>query len=708
MAPKIVRRSQLVGVIFLILFAAILYRFYDLQVVQASFFQERAVDMYARESVLDSERGSIYDRHGKYLARDARAYTVIAMLSEDAPHYVQDVAGTAQDLSPILDMSESRIKELLEHHNRFQVEIRPPQWVINQEQMERIRDLERSGIIFKEESRRYYPNDVFASHLLGFINREGQPAMGLEASMDDYLSGQDGEIKFRIDRHGNRLPTGIDGISEPINGLDVHLTLDERIQLYVEQAMDQVIEEYNPKGMSVIVSDPQTGEILAMSSRPSFNPNEYSTIENYLNHSISLPFEPGSTFKILTLVAAVQEGVFDENQTFKSGTYTGIPGAPIRDHRPEGWGEISFLEGVQRSSNVAFVLLQEKLGKDAFYDYIYRFGFGQQTGIDLAQEHAGHVRPSDQSVPRDVASMAFGQAITTTAIQQIQAINAIANGGKLLRPYMIKQIVDPNQGTIIEENGPHIIDDQVISFQTSAKVRDLLESVIIDGTGQNYYLDGYQVAGKTGTAQKIGDDGRYVSNEYIHSFIGFAPKDEPKLSIHVMVDTPVLPAQGHIVSLGGAVVAQAFKSIMLQSLQYLKVAPEMEERADLLELENTAVAMQDYVGHSPMTARQAAEIDGFRVIMIGDGTNIEKQIPVAGQQIWPHETIYFMAGDLLRSHIPDLNGWSLKEAMDWAHLVGADLRVNGNGFVRRQSKAEGSIIRQGESLTIDLTPRNGS
>lgn len=702
------RRSQLIGAIFLLLFFMVIYRFYTLQVVEASWYQEKADEMYSRETSLAAKRGSIYDRYGNILAQEVNAYTAVAVLSEDAPSHVKDRERTASLLAPILDMSEEKLYELLSQDDKYQVELRPGGWKMDRQKMEQIRDLGLEGIQFKEESKRYYPNHVFASHTLGFLNQEGDPVMGLESSLQEYLTGTDGKIEFQTDRNGTLLPKGIEGIKQPQDGNDVYLTLDERIQLYVEQALDEAEEQFAPQGMTVIVSDPMTGEILAMSNRPSFDPNAYSDIENYMNQAVTSRFEPGSTFKTVTLAAAIEEGVFHPNETFLSGSYK-VPGGEIRDHRPEGWGEITFLEGVQKSSNVGFAKLGEKLGREKLYQYIYDFGFGQKTGIDLPYEDTGYVIPSERAYPLDVAHMTFGHAITVTAIQQIQMMNAIANGGKLMQPYVIDRIENPNKEEVVLENEPVVLDEQVISSETAAEVGSILETVVTEGTGQNFYIEGYRVAGKTGTAQKVGDNGEYLHGEYIHSFLGFAPVDDPQLSVFVMVDSPQID-EDLVAVRGGAVVAQIFKSVMEQSLQYLSVLPEADEveveddQAGAEPLEEMIEA-DHYVGSSVMKARDRAEADGFEVIIIGDGAEVVEQSPQSGTPMVKGERIYLLTGDASSMDMPDLTDWTLREVQDWAQMARIELKAEGSGYVVSQSKPSGERIRQGEELIVTLEPK---
>lgn len=695
---KVCARSQAIGAIFLLLFFVLLYRFYEIQAVEAAWYQEKAERMWNREYVLQAKRGNIYDRHGETLATDATAYTVAAILSKQADNHVQDPLATAEKLAPYLNMSVEQLYRLLSQEGPYQVELRPGGWKIDRPVMEAIRELDLPGIIFIEEPKRYYPNNNFASHVLGFINHDGESVMGLEAYADEYLTGKDGYIQFSKDARGNRLPQGLQGIVQPEHGMDIYLTIDERIQLYVEQVMDEVMETYNPEKITVIVSNPQTGEILAMASRPSFNPNRYTDgIDNYVNHAITSTFEPGSTFKIITLAASIEEGIFDANETYMSGSYTKVPGNVIRDHNRQGWGRITFLEGVLYSSNVAFAILGwERMPKEVFYHYIERFGFGELTGIDLPNEKKGYVKPMHSAYPIDVATMTFGQGVAVTAIQQVAAVNAIANGGTLLKPYIISKIVNPNTGEIVLENKPTIVRDRVVSKKTTEQVADLLEKVVTDGTGKAFYIEGYQVAGKTGTAQKVGPDGRYMVGKYIHNFIGFAPKEDPKLVVYVVVDSPDV----HYLS-GGSVVAQIFKPVMLNSLQYLEVLPQVEE-VEVKVAEETSRKLPDVTNISIDQAREKAEQMGLEALVIGSGEKVTRQIPEAGTSVYSGDRIYLIAGDMKEFSLPDFTGWTLREVKDWAHITKVEVDTLGTGYAIQQNKPAGQIVRPGERVVVDF------
>jgi len=697
---KINRRSQFAGAIFLLLFFGIIYRFYIIQIVDASVYQEATSKVYNREKVLTANRGTIFDRNGETLAKEASSYTAVAILSKKAPVRVKDPLDAAKKLAPIVNMSVEDLHQLMSQEDRYQVELRPGGWKLNRESMQKIKELEIPGIMFIEEPKRYYPNNDFASHVIGFLNHDGKPVLGLEASLNEYLKGEDGFVEYTKDGKGNPLPQGMKGKEPPEHGKNVYLTLDERIQLYIEQALTEAEEMYHPEKITVIAAKPQTGEILGMSSRPSFDPNQYQSIENYVNHAVSSTFEPGSTFKIITLAAAIEEGIYNGNEKYLSGSKK-VPGGTIRDHVRGGWGRISFLEGVQKSSNVAFTILGwERMPKDVFYHYIHRFGFGGLTGIDLPNEAKGRVK-SPKNLPEiDRATMTFGQGVSVTAIQQVAAVNAIANGGKLLKPYIIDRIEDPSTGEVVLKNEPQVVYDQVVSKETSKQVADILETVVTDGTGQNFYIEGYQVAGKTGTAQKVGENGKYVHGKYIHSFIGFAPKDNPQIVLYVVVDSPKVSDY----RLGGSVVAQIFKSVMQNTLQYLSVQPKVET-VEIKEIKDESFALEDYRRKSIMNARDAAVVKGLQVFVFGEEANVTDQYPKPNSKVYKNDRVYLIAGEAKSIVIPDFTGWSMRDVRDWATIAKIKVNTIGSGYVFKQNLDPGETIPVGGTLKIELKPK---
>ncbi|WP_258168740.1 penicillin-binding transpeptidase domain-containing protein, partial [Paenibacillus sp. AR247] len=491
-----------------------------------------------------------------------------------------------------------------------------------------------TGLDMIKEQKRYYPKGTLAAHILGYTNRDGEAVAGLEASLDDYLKGTSGLMKYESDRQGDQLPEANMVYKPAVNGKNLKLTIDDTIQYYIEDAMKETYEKYQPISMTVIAADPKTMDILGMANLPTFNPNTYWNTKDqkdFFNYAVKATYEPGSTFKIVTLAGAVQEKLFNPNAIYQSGQIQ-VKGTHtyLHDINRYGWGPITFLEGVKRSSNVAFVKLgSEMLGKDRLLKYIKDFGFGQKTGIELPGEVSTTINLPG---PVEVATASYGHGVSVTPIQQLAAISAVANGGKLLTPHIIKEITDPDTGKVIKSTKTDVV-RQVISPEAAKETSSYLEQVVADqvkGTGRNAYIDGYRVAGKTGTAVKYGSDGKPDYSKSVVSFVGFAPVNDPKIALIVIVDQPNDPDVG-----GGTVAAPIFKKIVSQALPYMGVpkantkktsdGKTTAERSPAPTL--TKLAVKD--------AKQKLLNAGIDFETIGKGTSVIRQFPAAGTPMSP-------------------------------------------------------------------------
>lgn len=698
------RSIIVIGGGFTLLFFLIFVRLFWIQYVDAEWLNAAAQSQWEREEFVEPKRGAILDRDGQPLAYNGPSYNVIAILSKKAPVYIQDPIATAKQLAPILNMNTEKLIDLLSRTDRYQVELRPGGWKISEDKKKQIEELEIPGISFVRNTKRYYPNNSFAAHTIGYVDKEGEAKMGLELTYDEILRGEGGKYKFIKDNKNTVLPQGIEDFEPAKDGKDIVLTIDQRIQHFVEQALDESTKSFTAKGLIAVVVDPNTMEILAIASRPQFNPNEYNTSEitNFVNLPISYPYEPGSTMKILTLAAAIEEGVWNPEETYKSGQFSSKAiTPPIRDHNQgKGWGEISFLEGIQRSSNVAVTILgYERLGREKLYDFYNRFGMEEKTGIDSPYEKVGKLPNVKSAPPRDIAVTTFGQGFSATAIRQVAAISAAINGGKLLQPFLVKEIRDPLTGEVVESHQPTVL-RQVIKESTSKKVREVLETVVDspNGTGRGYAIEGYRIGGKTGTAQKIVGNKGYSEDKFIYSFVGFAPADKPELLVYIAVDEPNV----NVLS-SSAVVGKIFKDVMKNSLQYLQVEPETVDQQEIIEIA-AKIHMPDLIGKYSNVAEQKALSLGLQTKIIGSGEKVLRQSPSPGASIEMGSSIYLVTEE--ESSIPDFNGKSLRDVMEFATLMGIQLQSIGTGYVVDQSLPAGSAVQKGAKLVIRLEPRN--
>jgi penicillin-binding protein 2B len=692
--------------LFSLLFFVLLARFIQLQVTGVADGQVLAVkaeEKYKQKRTIEAKRGTIFDRNGEVLAQDVPSYTVIAVLDPkmttdpDHPRHVVDPKKTAKKLAPLLKMDVDEVKRILTKDAK-QVEFGANGRNISYELKEKIEALNLPGIGFIRDTKRFYPNGNFASYVIGYAQKNNKKnetvgKMGLEKSLDKYLREKDGYVSFAGDISGFRLPNTKETVVPPDNGANVYLTIDQKIQTFLEDAMNDVEKQYKPKKIIAIVADPKTGKILAMGTRPGFDPNKRN-IQNYFNDAISYPYEPGSTMKIFTLAAAINEGVYNGNEQYRSGYYKVGPNI-IRDHNKVGWGTITFNEGVQRSSNVAFsILVKEKLGEDRFLQYLHRFHFDKKTGIDLPGEVVGQIH---YKYPIERITTGFGQGTSVTPIQQIQAATAIANGGKMMKPYVVDRIVDPDTGKVIARNKPEVV-EQPITKETAKQVLDVLETVVTSekGTGRPYQIEGYRVAGKTGTAQIPSPRGGYLTGyeNYIFSFLGMAPKEDPRLIMYVAVQQPKLS----YTETGAAPVSHIFTSVMKNSLQYLHIQPSFNKKTS--KEKSKGIEIDSYAGRSTEEVVKELKEKGLAPIVIGNGRQIEEHIPLSGDKVIAGERVVLKTDG--EAVMPDVRGWSLRDVMKVAELLGLRPSTKGNGYVVSQNIRPGALVKKGDYLIVEL------
>lgn len=743
MLKKIRMRSLIIGGFFTLFFLVLIGRLFYVQVIQAEWLTAKAESQWKSKEVLPAKRGTIMDRNNKPLAEDTIAYSIAVNprdikrldVMDEVVNGLTKILGSEQGKNEKLakKIREAASKEQTKNENAqeanspennkkgseenydyllAQVEIRPEGLQLDSVKAKEVQDLiesirehlterdpknypkgkvekESVGITLLESTKRFYPNNSLAAHIIGYIDREGTPRMGLEQQQDELLKGIPGKINLQTDLKGVEAPgNNQKAIQEPVDGKNIRLTADNNIQFYVESALSEAYKKYRPKTLSAIVADVNTMEILGMASYPNFNPNEFYKTDGkkgeFVNNAIQSVYEPGSTFKAVTLAASIEEKLFKPSDYYRSGSIKiGANPTPIRDHNNgAGWGDITYLEGLKRSSNVAFVKIGQQLGPEKQLQYVKNFGFGEKTGIDLSGEQKGKVIPE-----RDIeyATMSFGQGpITTTAIQQLTAYAAIVNGGKLMQPHIIKDIVDPETGEPIQSFGP-VLKGEPISAETSKKAGEYLEQVVSDqkiGTGRHVYLDDYRVGGKTGTAQKVIGGSYAGGNKYVVSFIGHAPVENPQVAIIVIADEPQIQNYSE----AGDVTSMAFKSIMHQTLKYLQVPPSDSKPVNTEDQNGPlTVNMPELNGKTVPEAKKIAEELGLSVTFLGEGDKVQKQFPGPGVQIQPSQRIYAALSPVDNIAVPDLNGLSFREAAEIASFLNVKVIPDGEGFVSSQS-----------------------
>ncbi|MCY9530372.1 penicillin-binding transpeptidase domain-containing protein [Paenibacillus alvei] len=727
MIKRIKLRTLLIGAIFTIFFGVIFIRLFWYQVINQSFWMEQARDSWSVRKELTPIRGTIYDQNGDVLAMDARTYTVAI-----SPKVIQELRKKGDLIEKRIDMERIIVdklhavlkkpeNELFELTRKMrtkdgkdeyypQVEVRNEGWKLDDETAKKLREfieelkdmtkLRDVGLYLLPEVKRFYAKNALASHVLGYMDKQNNPIGGIEKMYDEQLRGTVGFLQYEKDRLGNKLPTASEVFQPSRDGSNIYLTIDSTIQQYIVNSMREVYNKYTPKSMTVIAADPKTGDILGLANMPDFDPNSYwkaKDLSAFYNHAVQSRYEPGSTFKIVTLSAAVQEGIFNPDEKFVSGKII-AGGVPIGDVN-QTWGTITYLEGLKRSSNVAFVKLgYEKLKEEKLKSYIEKFGFGKKTEIEMLGENSGLIR---FEYAADVAAASYGHGqVLVTPIQQVMAVSAVANGGNLMKPHLIRKIEDTVSGEVSERK-PEIV-REVIDQNVAKQVSEYLEQVVADqeiGTGRHAYIDGYRVAGKTGTAIKV-INGEYNNDRAVVSFIGFAPVEDPRIVLLVVVDDPKDFYQG-----GGFVAPYMFKDIVSQSLRYMGVPSSLQSNRKFSGNKlgsRPTVPTPDMQNMKVRDAKQQLAEQGMVFDTIGAGDTVKRQYPKPGDPMAVRQRIYLLTDDPEKLLLPDFKDKSLREVMEITSLLGWKVRVDGEGYVVEQKESSENGVHV---LHVKLEPK---
>jgi stage V sporulation protein D (sporulation-specific penicillin-binding protein) len=659
-----------------------------IQLVLAGELQGKAWEQWNRGVPARAPRGAIFDREGRLMAGSAGAESVVAL-----PAQITDKEKTARLLAPVLGMEEPQIYRLINMSN-FSVYLKR---LIDEETAQAVRRLELDGITFSQEPRRFYPHGRLASQVLGFVGID-QGWGGIELTYDKELRGRDGRIEFQADGRGRQIPQGIQRFIPPEDGRDLVLTIDQTIQFIVEREMDRVMLELEPERIMAIALDPRSGEVLAMAARPDFDPNRYGEFpkETWQISPISNTFEPGSTFKLVTLAAALEEGKFRAEEAFYCSGSIAVAGRRMGcwTRYRGGHGAINFTGVVLGSCNPGFVTLGQRIGAERLLQYVRSFGFGERTGIDAPGEGRGLLFTPQQFGPVEAATTTFGQGVSVTPIQQVAAIAAIANGGYLMRPYLVREI-RTREGKVLFREEPEMV-RRVVSTRTAREVARIMELVITEGSGRNAYLEGYAIAGKTGTAQKVGPGGRYVEGEYILSFVGFAPLEEPRFLLYVAVDAPRRGPQW-----GSQVSAPMFRKIIGDVLNYLDVPPSRAEDGEAPDM----VVVPDLLNLTLDEANERLEPAGLLVRLVGSGGMIRNQTPKPGARVPLHTQILVYLGEGRPGEkvtVPDLTGKTMREAGEVLGWLGLQMNVSGSGVAFRQSPAPYTLVEKDSIINVEF------
>ncbi len=710
---RIVKISKLFIIIVVFIFACIIFKVTWIGLgnvkVSGKTLTEFATTRDTRKKVISAKRGTIYSKSGEILAKDVNSYTVIAYLDSsrtkdlNRPNHVVDKERTAAALSPLINMKKERILALLNtkietcnsdrsvctKKSPYQVELGPGGRGITELVKDEIEDLELPGIDFIASTKRYYPNGSFLSYAIGYAKKpEGSNTfkgeMGIEQYYNNELTGEDGYIEYQSDLYGYQITSTPTVEKDSISGNDVYLTIDNNVQMFTEQAM-RIIEKSAPQWAILVVANAKTGEILGLSSSPGFNNNELN-IKSYYDPFISYEYEPGSTLKIFSFMASMDNGIYDGKAKYKSGSIK-VDDYKIKDHNNVGWGTITYDEGFMASSNVAASKLALTLGRAKLMDYYNALGFGTRTGITLPNEASGTV---NFRYDTEIASASYGQGVTINASQMIQALTTIANDGVMLKPYIVSKVVNSETGEVILENERTEI-RQVSSKETVEKIKKLMSGVVNGGckmaTGTGYKVNGYDLIGKTGTAEIASTKGGYLagSRNHIRSFAGMFPEKDPQVIIYAVAAKTTSSSN----------VKKAVKSLVKDVGTYLNINGKDNN------VELSSYVIQSYINKNTAEVVKTLNDNKIKTIVLGDGKKIINQYPPINAILNTGSKVFLLTNDN-KIKMPDISGWSRNDVQTLAYMVGLNVNFNGYGYVKSYSIKKDTLIENGMSLDVTL------
>lgn len=625
---KIDERIKITFLVMLILFIFIILRVFYIQVFDYKKLNEYASDLWSRDLPIEANRGLILDRNGVVLADNLTTTSLVLI-----PNQIKEKEKVTEELAKILNVSYAEMKKHV--YKKTSIErVHPEGRRLSYDIAEKISNLKLDGVYLVKEAKRYYPYGNLLSHSLGYVGIDNQGLSGLELEYDEYLTGKSGAIKYFSDAKGNKLNVS-DVYVEPQDGMNLYLTIDINIQKSIERELDNIVDMFSPDMALAIVMNPKTGEILGIGSRPDYNPNTYQKYsQDVLSRNLPVwsSYEPGSTFKIITMATSVEEKIIDiENDHFYDSGSVNVDGSVLKCWKAGGHGDQTFLQVLQNSCNPGFVKLGQILGKERLFSYIKKFGFGEKTGVDLNGEGQGILFPLEKVGNVELSTTAFGQGVSVTPIQQVTAVSAVVNGGYLYKPYIVKSIAEKETNTIIQETSKTLV-RKVISSETSAIMRHALESVVAKGGGKAAYIEGYRIGGKTGTAQKV-KDGRYMVGNYIMSFMSIVPSNDPEAVFYLAIDNPKNTAL-----LSSYTTTPIARRILLDIIDALDIKPQEEGmEKDLEWTDKIMYQVPNVVGKSVKDAKKL--LSNFTIEYSGTGETVISQSPAANTKLEDRGTV---------------------------------------------------------------------
>ena len=716
------KRLTLVVWTIVVVFFILILRLSYIMIVKRDEYSSRAEEQWTSEVSIDARRGRILDRNGVELAVSANVYRVDFDLNSVRQYLKNNSLTNADIAGKIADavgIEENKVMEKLETKLASGANAGSATLIrrIEKESADKVNNLNIDGVIVSPDTKRYYPKGEFLAHVLGSTNVDGQGLTGVELQYNEYLSGVPGVRISEIERNEENLSYTISNFTEPIDGKDVSLTTDSKIQAIAEKVAEKGLVDNQAKRVSIMVMNPNNGEILAMVNKPDFDPNNaFDGFEDFSgetdgeklqkmwrNSLVNDTFEPGSIFKVVTMVTALEEGIASESDTFECGGSLQVGSHTIMCWKTSGHGSQILPQILQNSCNVGFMKLGEKIGKETLNEYIKKLGFGKTTGIDLPGEASGIVKKTESITESDLATISFGQTNTVTAIQYMQAFNALANGGSLIQPHILKEVSHyDNTGTkIVDETFEPVISKNVLSAESTATLRDYLERTVNEGGSNKSYIEGYHIGGKTGTAQKVNSvTGGYESGKYISSMAAMAPIDSPEITAFISIDEPSNGAY-----YAGVVTAPLMKILLTDIFNYMD--SEFSEDYNAVARD---ILIPEIRGKSIEEAKKILKDVNLEYNIEGSGESVTNTQPYPGYTVKEGTKITIYTGDAVDNNkvsMPDLTGFSVTSAEDVLDNLGIKYILEGDGFVIDQSIPAGEVITTGSNVRLTLSDDYG-
>lgn len=717
------KRISLALTTLICLFTLLIIRLSYIMIVKREEYSARAEEQWTSEVKIDARRGKILDRNGVELAISANVYRVDFDLNSIKGHLRKEnltINDIAPSISQALNMDEKKVIDKLNTKLPSGADAGAAILVrrIEKDEADKVKNLNIPGVIVSPDTKRYYPNGNFLAHVLGSTNIDGQGLTGVELEYNEYLSGKPGLRISELSKYNDELPYTISEFTAPVNGKDLVLTIDSNLQAFAEKVAEKGYKDNLAKQVSIIIMNPNNGEILAMVNKPDFDPNKpYEGAENYdgenlsekvqkmwRNHLVNDTFEPGSIFKVVTMIGNLEEGLVKESDTFNCNGSLKIGPHTIKCWKTSGHGTQTLPEILQNSCNVGFMEIGKRIGKEKLNEYIKKLGFGQVSGIDLPGEAKGIIKKTENINEADLATISFGQTNTVNAVQYMTAYNSIINGGKLIQPHLMKEITYTDQeGKVVTEKTfePNIVD--VLSEEKTAILRDYLERTVSYGGSSKAYVEGYHIGAKTGTAQKVNPKGGgYESGKYISSLAGFAPADDPQITVFISIDEP-----GTGTYYAGQIVAP------LANLLFTDIFNYMSENMGKDDIDSIVkeIVIPEIRGLKVEEGKKILKEYNIEYNINGNGDIITNVKPYPGYTIKENSKINIDTGDVESYNkyvvMPELRGYTLEVATKILDDLGIAFSYDGEGIIVKQSIQKGEIITKGTKVKLELNEEYG-